>query len=182
MIIKAGILSEKQKKEIWQILVDADKEFIPPLSSRNDTTQKKLIPQENSSTVPESYFHEMLNQSFILCIEEGEENIADEASETGRVTGFLSYRRDHKLVIDGKEYISDYVSTIIVAPEVRNMGYTQKMYEALFEAEPGKSYSTRTWSTNHAHIHILEKLGFELKLSIKDDRGEGIDTVYYVKV
>lgn len=32
-----------------------------------------------------------------------------------------------------------------------------------------------------AQEHILDKLGYSLVRRLKDDRGEGIDTVYFVK-
>ena len=34
---------------------------------------------------------------------------------------------------------------------------------------------------NGAQEHILDKLGYSLVRRLKDDRGEGIDTVYFVK-
>lgn len=45
----------------------------------------------------------------------------------------------------------------------------------------GKRITLRTWSTNGAQEHILDKLGYSLVRRLKDDRGEGIDTVYFVK-
>ena len=46
---------------------------------------------------------------------------------------------------------------------------------------PGSRITLRTWSTNGAQEHILDKLGYSLVRRLKDDRGEGIDTVYFVK-
>lgn len=45
----------------------------------------------------------------------------------------------------------------------------------------GSRITLRTWSTNGAQEHILDKLGYSLVRRLKDDRGEGIDTVYFVK-
>ena len=39
--------------------------------------------------------------------------------------------------------------------------------------------TTRTWDSNDRHLDLLSDLGFELLTRIEDDRGEGIDTVYY---
>ena len=55
------------------------------------------------------------------------------------------------------------------------------MYRKLFATRKGKPVVTRTWSQNTAHISLLEKEGFKLVLSIKDDREKGVDTVYYLK-
>ena len=61
-----------------------------------------------------------------------------------------------------------------------------KIYFALPEKDiaakfPGSRITLRTWSTNGAQEHILDKLGYGLVRRLKDDRGEGIDTVYFVK-
>jgi hypothetical protein len=39
--------------------------------------------------------------------------------------------------------------------------------------------TTRTWSTNASHLDLLDELGFDLIKRVEDDRGDGIDTVYY---
>lgn len=56
-------------------------------------------------------------------------------------------------------------------------------YKQLFaRLEENDTVTTRTWSTNHSHIHVLMKLGFELVKKIDNSRGEGVDTVYYRKI
>jgi predicted acetyltransferase len=93
----------------------------------------------------------------------------------------LSYIKDYVLSIKDKQFLTDYISTIVVARKSRNKGLTQKMYNKLFTTRWGKIYSTRTWSTNDSNIHILKKFEFNLIESIKDDSGQGVDTVYYAK-
>ena len=39
---------------------------------------------------------------------------------------------------------------------------------------PGSRITLRTWSTNGAQEHILDKLGYSLVRRLKDDRGEGM--------
>ena len=39
--------------------------------------------------------------------------------------------------------------------------------------------STRTWSLNHAQLHELAKRGYRQLALLKDDRGPGVDTVYF---
>ncbi len=169
MIIAVKNLSQKQKEQIWDLVKASDKEFIPPLSAREGTTQKNLL-DEQSELVPSEYFNALVQQSFILYIKHF------------RVIGFLSYIPDHHLeAASDVDMVCDYISTIIVDPKYRNKGYTTAMYRKLFSARPGKIYATRTWSLNHTHISLLDKLGFSLILRLKDDRGDGIDTVYYSK-
>lgn len=169
MIVTVDELSEQQKKDIWLLLNEADYEFVPPLSARKGTTQKNLL-DVGEGEVPTEYFEALMQQSFILCINES------------HVIGFMSYIKDHKLKLyDDNSLVCDYISTIIVDTRFRNEGYTTGMYNKLFNSRPAKTYATRTWSTNRAHLHLLDKLGFELVYIIKDDRGNGIDTVYYVK-
>lgn len=45
-----------------------------------------------------------------------------------------------------------------------------------------KKLKTRTWSTNDAHIHILQSIGFVMVKNIDNDRGIGINTLYFEKV
>ena len=80
---------------------------------------------------------------------------------------------------------SCYLTTLCVWPDYRGQGISEVMYA---EAEkdiaakfPGSRITLRTWSTNGAQEHILDKLGYSLVRRLKDDRGEGIDTVYFVK-
>ena len=74
-----------------------------------------------------------------------------------------------------------YISTLLVSPEGRGKGLTSKMYEILFAEYENANIFTRTWSTNEAHIKILSKFGFEAMLILKNDRGNGIDTIYFKK-
>ena len=77
---------------------------------------------------------------------------------------------------------TNYVTTIIVEEEQRGKGITTTFYKTLFaRLDPTDTVTTRTWSTNNDHIHVLMKLGFDMVKSIEDSRGEGIDTVYYRK-
>lgn len=55
------------------------------------------------------------------------------------------------------------------------------MYAYLFSAYKNANIFTRTWSTNFAHIKILQAFGFETVKVLKNDRGSGIDTVYFKK-
>ena len=75
-----------------------------------------------------------------------------------------------------------YLSTLVLKPEAKGKGLTVRMYDFLFlQCYGDRNIYTRTWSTNIAHTKILSKFAFDELARMKDDRGEGIDTVYYVK-
>jgi len=163
--------AKEYEGQIWELVKLADGEFVPPLSSRNSTTQGNLL---QGGTVtgagPVSYFEGLKKQEMIIYLEEG------------RVVGFMSYIPHHILEIQGIEEKKEvnYVSTVIVHPKCRGKRITEKMYQELIKISD-VPVATITWNSNRAHIHILEKMGFELVATLKDDRGEGIDTVYYIK-
>ncbi|MBP5753828.1 MAG: GNAT family N-acetyltransferase [Treponema sp.] len=171
-IICQELLEEKYREGVWKLLKDADQEFIPPLSSREKTTQKSLAPKDGDagdSRGPVKYFEQMLKQAFILAIKDGE------------VKGFMTYIPDHELFLKDQTIPCNYISTIIVEPKSRRQGITRRMYGTLFQISQGKSIATRTWSTNKEHLVLLHELEFQLAACLTDDRGPGIDTVYYVK-
>ncbi|MCR5320227.1 MAG: GNAT family N-acetyltransferase [Lachnospiraceae bacterium] len=162
-------LCEGYAEEVRRILYKADGEFVPALSSRNGTTQKNLSGGATATADPVEYFEVMRQQAFVLALE-GE-----------KVVGFLSFIPHHRIEMAGEKVVCAYVSTIVVDPAYRGKGLTEGMYEKLFDEIEDNCVATRTWSKNHAHIHILEKEHFRLADTLKDDRGLGIDTVYYVK-
>lgn len=161
-------LTERQKQDLWALLVEADAEFVPPLSSRTQTTQTALSGGEKAAA-PRQYYLGLLQQAFLL------------TEENGRVVGFLSYKPNYRLRANGMDLPCNYISTIIVSKAFRNRGLTGNMYRKLFELSENTPIATRTWSTNAAHIALLGKLRFRELLRIPDDRGKGIDTVYFVR-
>ena len=170
-IKSVDVLSEKQKNEVWELLKAYDREFIPPLSARNSAFKK--IPSgilELNEEGPVVYFNEILNYKFVLAL-------LDE-----KVVGFMTYIPNHTVEIEGKEsFVAEYVSTAIVCPECRGQGAMKRFYQTIIDENPGKNVATRTWSGNAAHLNVLAKHGFELYATLKDDRGPGIDTVYYIR-
>jgi hypothetical protein len=56
MLVLTSTLQENQKVDIWQLLKAADKEFVPALSARRDTTQQNLAQSAASEEGPTSYF------------------------------------------------------------------------------------------------------------------------------
>jgi ribosomal protein S18 acetylase RimI-like enzyme len=162
-------LQKEYQDDVWEILCASEKEFIPPLSERDSTTQQSFSGEKANKRGLAGYYQQMLQQEFILAVEEE------------KAIGFLSFIPDHFLKAEGNEFVCDYVTTIVVSHGFRGRGIAGKMYHTLFENRKGKSFATRTWSTNYSHIHLLKKMGFELVALLPDERGVGIDTVYYFK-
>lgn len=173
---KGTLLSEREKEEIWEILCQCDDEFYPPLSARNSSSQKQLKSEDGSSMdktqKPTAYFAEMIQQDFLLAYDEGE-----------RVVGFMTFKKDYiceALESFGK---SLYITTICVREECRGQNILGRLYEYM-EKEAAKQcgcqrVSTRTWSLNTAHLHGLARRGYETLAVLKDDRGPGVDTIYF---
>lgn len=161
---------EKYYDEMLKMLTLGDDEFVPPLSSRSSTTQSDLSSGEKSDDGIIKYFEEMKKQHIMA------------ATEGDNLLAFVSYRENYtNSEIKENDVPNIYVSTLIVKPEARGRKLTQTMYEKLFKIYEKVSIFTRTWSTNIPHIKILGKFDFETLCTLKNDRGEGIDTVYFVK-
>lgn len=153
---------------ILKLLAASEDEFIPRLSGRASTTQKNMNSNEPTVKGLMDYFGNIMEQSAIV------------ATYDGKVVGFMSYRRNlHNMDIPVTVCDNVYVTTVIVDSRMRGKGIAGRFYKMLFDLYRERYIYTRTWSTNRAHITLLGTLGFELIHTIKDDRGAGIDTVYY---
>lgn len=153
-------MSQREQNEIWQMLCNTDNEFVPSLSSRESTTQHNFSDSTRNAT-PIKYFESLKTQEWIV------------AKTENRVVGFLSFYRTGGNTI--------YISTIVVDPWHRNKGICTKLYIAIQDQNGWECLRTRTWSTNNIHIHILNKLGFCRTRVIQDDRGPGVNTLYFEK-
>ena len=162
-----------EKEEIRQLLELCDQDFVPPLSHRNSTSQTNWAETEEKTDGIAEYLENICSQHVVLWKEEGV------------VRAFMTWK-DHFNCENLEAYPdSCYLTTLCVWPDYRGQGISEVMYA---EAEkdiaakfPGSRITLRTWSTNGAQEHILDKLGYSLVRRLKDDRGEGIDTVYFVK-
>ena len=161
---------EKFYDQILKMLIISDKDFCPPLSMRSSTTQADFTQQQTSVDGIQSYFEEMKKQRFAA------------AYDGDQLLGFVSFKENYVSPEIGEDDLPNiYLSTLIVSPEARGKGITYSIYENLFDTYKNSNIFTRTWSTNISHTRILSKFGFELFKTIKDDRGKGIDTVYFRK-
>ena len=158
--------------DIIKMMQESDNDFIPPLSARSSTLQSDLKGGNAGLGDVLPYFNEMIKQEILGVLEDG------------KLLGFVSFRKDFtndKITTDKLPNI--YLSTLILSPDARGKGLTVKLYDHLFNAlYPERNIFTRTWSTNFAHTKILSKFDFNELARIKNDRGNGIDTVYYSKI
>ena len=167
------ILTSGQKEQLapqlWEMMQASDREFIPPLSSRSSTTQADLTGKNTVEDGLQLYFSQMMQQQ-ILAAMEGE-----------RLLSYVSYRENYICPEIGEDtHPNIYLSTLISRPETRGKGLTKQLYDHLFNTcYPDRSIFTRTWSTNAAHIRIFDKFGFSLLCRKENDRGPGLDTVYF---
>ena len=172
------VKDEKYREQIWDILCECDKEFVPPLSSRNDTKQKNFLGTQKEGNItiednkPVEYFNNLIQQHFIIALD-----------INGDVAGFLSFKIDHDALDRIRKNI--YMSTACIRKIDRGKKLSGKLYKFV-ESELLEEYKrelilTRTWSTNEKQMHIFKKLGYEIIETLPNDRGDGIDTVYFLK-
>lgn len=167
------LTKEEQKNyydQIFEMMLASDRDFIPPLSARSSTTQKDLSSTKGSVEGLKSYFDEMKTQRFMVCL------------DSDILVSFVSFKENFTNdKIHNDDLPNIYLSTLIMRPEYRGQKITQTLYAALFDIYADASIFTRTWSTNIPHIKILSNFDFEIIDTLKNDRGEGIDTVYFAK-
>jgi ribosomal protein S18 acetylase RimI-like enzyme len=166
-------IDSKYGESIFKLLSLCDEEFIPPLSSRNNSYQSNLIGEERAEG-PYSYYEELIKQHTIVALD-----------NTSQVVAFISFRNKYNCEELNSIGSSNYATTICVRNDLRGKGMAQKLYKYLEESIPihlKLQYLTiRTWSTNYDQIHIFNKLGFSKVSELRDHRGAGIHTVYYAK-
>ncbi|OVE84837.1 GNAT family N-acetyltransferase [Natronolimnobius baerhuensis] len=164
---------EREQAAIRQLLVDADESFVPPLTGANRATVSRSD-DEGGSTDIDGYVDRCVSRPLLG------------AFDGDDLVGFSSF---HELTTaDALEGYTPatHVEILIVDEGFRNRGIATRLYRALLEENVPASHrhpyvATKTWSTNHAHIAILEELSFECVERLPDDRKPGVDTVYYAR-
>jgi GNAT superfamily N-acetyltransferase len=159
--------------QIWKLLEMVDQEFIPALSHREGTTDQNLQGQHATQPRgPHAYFTQVMEQHALLAL------------SADRLLGLMSFIVHHRTPLLDALAPSTYISTIAVFPSERRGGLARQLYYAVMDL-PADLCSpfvvTRTWSTNDLHIPLLLEVGFKEACRLPDDRGPGIDTVYYAR-
>lgn len=170
IIFEEKLKTDNISAQILKILTSCSDEFVPPLASRKSTTQSNLTnSHENACDIPYDYFEALKKQHILI------------AEEDGIVMGFMSFKENYITDIITKQYIPNiYISTVIADKNFRRQGVTKGLYQSLLGKYKDKTMFTRTWSTNFSHIKLLTSLGFAEFKRISNDRGNGIDTVYFI--
>ena len=157
---------------IRELLSAADDAFVPPLTDASRSTISRAGDGPGPASI-EGYVDDCLDRPLLG------------AFDAGRLVGFASLETHHD-----SEPLADYtptthVSVLVVDESARGQGIATRIYKHLLDELPDElpqsAVSTKTWSTNHAHIAILESLGFECVHRVVDDRKPGVDTVYYAR-
>lgn len=165
---RPGTIPTAELRELTDMFNEVAGEFVPPLTSREGTTQSELCERAPKATAPGGYLKKMLQQDLILCRYED------------HTAGFLSFRSDHQ----DRRYADLCpclcVSTVAVGHRDRRRGIARALYQELFDL-PAPMHPwivLRTWSTNNSHLELLDRLGFSTILHLEDDRAAGVDTLY----
>ena len=162
-------LTEKDRNTfrstLYRFLIEIDNDFVPPLSQRVSTTQLDFSEQRPPGHgFP--YLDCLMRQKIIT------------ASKGNSIIGFLSYIEDFEDVEIGLPR-SNYITTIAVSRPFREKGIGKLLYGEAFK--DNRTFTTRTWTGDTAQIRNLEKFDFKPFKVIKNHRGPGIDTIYYIK-
>jgi len=170
----ADMQNPKTLESIWHLLKMCNDEFVPPLNARSSTVSKSFaLEASNTLKEPIAYF-EMLKKQNML--------IATCATE---IVGFMSFRNAYSTSELSGWNPSNYITTICIDKRFRNIGICSGLYKAMFTDLPHELKntvtSTRTWGGNDKHIHLLQKLRFELVRRVVNDRGFGIDSLYWAR-
>jgi len=172
---------EKHSHFMRSIIDECSHEFFPPLTARKSTTEKNLAGGDNTVDIgTDAYVEGLLAQENIFA-----------TSDNDDLIGFMSFihNRLGEPIFDNLNYgTNNYISTICIKKQFRNHGIGQLFYDFIEHSLPdnlaANFVSTRTWSENKNHIHLLEKRGYTLVYTgISDREWSGVRTssVYYVK-
>ena len=168
-----GELDGADTEALWQLLVAADDEFVPSLSSRGEGAGERLAPDvPSASGGPRGYFDEIRSHWIIF-------GLANQ-----RVIGMMSFIPHYSNDILRDWSPCSYLSTLIVDKPYRRRGVARWLYGYLIDhsREMGDvTVGTRTWSTNVGHLALLDNLGFAPVKMIPDHRAPGVDTIYFAR-
>ena len=159
---------------VWHLVKMCDKEFVPPLSSRNSTVSRNLKNELLITTdEPVTYF-EMLKTQYLLI-----------ARYLNAIVGFMSFRNRYSADELNGWNPSNYITTICIDKNYRKHGIGSALYRTILNRLPNELKcdftSTRTWEGNDQHLVLLRSIGFHLVYYAENDRGLGIGSLYWVK-
>lgn len=162
---------QKYRNQIVSMLNCYSDEFVPPLTKRGSTTQKDFSGSDEGETV-ERYAESLLSHEVMVATIKGyREEI---------VVGLAGFIRNCE-VVPPRRLGGLYVTTILMDKAYRGLGVAKRFYDRIFkEADKTASLTlVRTWTGNDIHMALLEKIGFKEVRRLKDDRGDGVDSIIF---
>ena len=157
------------------LLYQCDNDFRPSLSSRSSLTTFGSGGQAPENGL-DQYCNLLFPEKFILAVDD----------EMGVPVGIMVYRENYVpnvVVLDEGSSGAIYVICLAIMPGYRRMGIARRLYQTLLGLDIciGRELILRTWSSNRAHIRLLESLEFRESCRLLNDRGRGLDTSYFKK-
>ena len=142
-----------ENQKIIDFIKQVDRDFYPPISKR------KKIEEYVRDNIVESHY------LLVVCDKE-------------RIVGSICVGLDKPERGDG------YIDWIAILSKYRRRGLAVRLIdnvEAYLTKNNFDKVKVRTWSTNLAGVALYNKLGFSVDYLVKNERGEGIDSIYFVK-
>ena len=106
----------------------------------------------------------------------------ERVQELERISGLTSEQAKEYLLKTIEDDVK--IDTAKLIKEMESKAKEEAGKKAKEYVEESSRYTVmalRTWSTNKAQLHLMEKMDFHCETRLKNDRGEGIDTLYFVK-
>ncbi|WP_292466515.1 GNAT family N-acetyltransferase [Methanolobus sp.] len=159
-------ISETRKTDYLQVkrfieLVDND--FHPPLSEREGGISERI--DVGLDTSKANFFVARLKER-------------DSSDHIDGIVGMVGY------TMNWKSGDTAYINFLATNPLYRNYGISRNLclrLEDKLKKQDFKTIYLCTWSSNPAAIYFYEKLGYYAYSVVLDDRGRGINTIYYKK-
>ena len=157
-LIRESYLNDYHRIHRFMKLVNDD--FNPPLDEREINLQERI---QNTLYKPDSGYLILESQTI-------DSNIF--------IIGLIGF---DKFWMNEKDA---YINFLAIHPEYRGLGLSSKLERELvskLEKEGIQYINVCTWSTNKPVLNFYEKMNYQLNHVLKNDRGDGIDTIYYCK-
>jgi len=144
--------SKDEYKKLLDFFRIVDRDFYPPLSNRCSL---------------KAYLDSIVSKGVILYF-----------LKNRKIIGLVGY------YYFSTTYDSAYIKIIAILKECRGKKFGTALIGKCFldlKNNNSKKVRIKTWSTNKISIHLYEKFGFKEYDVIKNDRGYGVDTIYFEK-
>lgn len=157
-LIREACLDDYHLIHRFMKLVNDD--FTPPLDGRNVNIEERI---QDTFDKPDSGYLIVESQTM-------DSNIS--------IIGLIGFNKHWESRNDA------YINFLAIHPEYRGLGLSSKLeseLESKLELEGIQYINVCTWSTNKPVLNFYEKRNYQLNHVLKNDRGNGIDTIYYCK-